>query len=155
MTDVFLLIIRWLHATAAVAWVGGGIFFWVVLRPAIRAGQVPAVATRFAGVEFGQLVVLAMWTLVITGGILMFTRLSEATATVAYGVVLGIKVGLSAWMFFLTVGRRRRDPKGPEPGRMRSAVNALGHVNMTVVLGLIVFGISDVLRFLVEEELAG
>ncbi len=154
MTDGFLLVIRWLHAIAAVAWVGGGIFFWVVLRPALRAGEVSPALARFAGVEFGQLVALAMWTLVVTGGVLFFTRLSEPTATVPYGAVLGVKVALSAWMFVLAVGRRR----GPGPskaagGRLRNAVNALGHVNMTVLLGIAVFLLSDVLRLLVERDL--
>ena len=155
MADAFLLVTRWLHTLAAVVWVGGGIFYWVALRPAIRSGEVPPSATRFAGVEFGQLVALAMWTLVLTGGILVFTRLSEPTATVPYGAVLAVKVALSAWMFFLTVGRRRGPAPGEEAprGRLRSAVNALGHVNMTVVLGIIVFLLSDVLRLMVERAL--
>jgi putative copper export protein len=155
MADVFLLIVGWLHAIAAVAWVGGGIFYWLVLRPAMRAGAVPAQLSRFAAVEFGQLVILAMWTLVVTGAILLFTRLSEPTATLPYGIVLGVKITLSAWMFFLTLNRRGRAREASDQGRLRSAVNALGHVNMTVVLGIIVFLISGILRMLVENELAG
>ena len=155
MADLFLTVIGWIHAVAAVAWVGGGIFYWVVLRPAVRAGTLPESISRFAAVEFGQLVVLAMWALVITGGVLMFTKLSESTATLSYGIVLAIKVLLSAWMFFLTVNRRgRRTPTGTA-GRLRSAMNVLGHVNMTVVLGIIVFLLSDILRWLVVRELSG
>jgi len=155
MADVFILIIGWLHAIAAVAWVGGGIFYWIVLRPALRSPETPASIRRFAGVEFGQVVVLAMWALVLTGAILAVTRLSESTATVNYGIVLGVKVALSAWMFFLTLGRRRANPNEQRPGAVRSAVNALGNINMTVVIGIVVFGLSDVLRFLVERELVG
>ena len=156
MADAFLLLVRWLHAIAAVAWVGGGIFYWVVLRPANRAGEVPAALTKFVGVEFGQLVVLAMWTLVITGGILVLTRLSEDTSTVPYVGVLAAKVALSAWMFFAAVGRRsrRRDAGTEHPGFLRGAANALGSVNTTVILGIIVFGLSDTLRFIVERELS-
>ncbi|PZC44916.1 MAG: putative membrane protein [Chloroflexi bacterium] len=155
MTDVFLLLIRWLHAIAAVAWVGGGIFYWVVLRPASRAGEVPPTLARFAGVEFGHLVVLSMWTLVVTGGILVFTRLSEDTASVAYASVLAAKVALSAWLFFVAAGRRPRRglDELKSPSRMRSAVNALGSVNTAVILGVVIFGLSDVLRFIVEREL--
>ena len=153
MADVFLLIVGWLHAIAAVAWVGGGVFYWLVLRPAIRAGALPPQVSRFAAVEFGQLVILAMWTLVVTGAILLFTHLSEPTATLPYGVVLGVKIALSAWMFFLTLNRRGRTRHASDQGSLRSAVNALGHVNMTVVLGIIVFLLSDILRMLVENEL--
>ena len=153
MTDAFLLIVRWLHVIAAVAWVGGGVFYWLVLRPAIRAGAVPAQVSKFASMEFGQIVLMATWTLVLTGAILLFTRLSEPTATLPYGVVLGVKIALSAWMFFLTLNRAGRAPEVSGQGRIRSAVNALGHVNMTVVLGIIVFLLSDILRLLVEHEL--
>ena len=60
---------------------------------------------------------------------------------------------LSAWMFFLTLNRRGRARHASDQGSLRSAVNALGHVNMTVVLGIIVFLLSDILRMLVENEL--
>ena len=155
MADLFLTLIGWVHAIAAVAWVGGGIFYWIVLRPAVRSGALPETVSRFAAVEFGQLVVLSMWTLVITGGILMFTRLSESTATLPYGIVLGIKVALSAWMFFLTLNRRGRRQATEQRGRFRGAVNALGNINMTVVLGIVVFLLSDLLRWLTVRELAG
>ena len=154
MADALLLIIRWVHAIAAVAWVGGGIFYWLVLRPALRGDDVPPAVGRFAGAEFGGMVVLAMWTLVVTGAVLAFTRLAEPTASVPYGAVLAVKVGLAGWMFLLTVGRRR--PASNEDaarGRWRSAVNAVGHVNMTVVLGIVVFLLSDVLRLMVERAL--
>ena len=153
MTDAFLLIVRWLHVIAAVSWVGGGVFYWLVLRPAIRAGAMPAQVSKFASMEFGQIVLMAMWTLLLTGAILVFTRLSEPTATLPYGVVLGVKITLSTWMFFLTLNRGARTPEVSGQGRIRSAVNALGHVNMTVVLGIIVFLLSDILRLLVEYEL--
>ena len=155
MADVFLLIVRWAHAIAAVAWVGGGIFYWVVLRPALRTEGVPPAVARFAGTEFGGLVALSAWTLVITGAVLVFARLSEPAAGVPYGAVLAVKIALSGWMFFLISGRRRRrtPPDGAPRGRLRAAADALGHVNMTVVLGIVVFGLSDVLRLLIERNL--
>ena len=155
MADAALLAIRWTHAIAAVAWVGGGIFYWFVLRPAMRRGALSPEAARFAGVEFGKIVMLAMWTLVVTGGALFFARLSEPTSTVPYGVVLAVKVSLSVWMFFLARDRRVRPPASDAPaGRIRALVGALGHVNMTVILGVIIFLLSDVLRLLVERGLA-
>ena len=154
MADVFLLLVRWAHAIAAVAWVGGGIFYWVVLRPALRTEGVPPAVARVAGAEFGGLVALAAWTLVVTGFVLVFARLSEPAADVPYGAVLALKIALSVWMFLLVSGRRRGAPAdGPPRGRLRAAANALGNVNMTVVLGVVVFGLSDVLRLLFERNL--
>ncbi len=156
MSDYFLLIVGWIHAIAAVAWLGGAIFYWVVLRPAARSGAMPDSIVRFAGSEFSQLVALSMWVLVITGGILMFNRLSDPSATLPYGATLGLKIALSAWMFFLVAGRRSRAKatSGAPTGRLRNAVNALGHINMTVILGAIVFLLSDILRMIVERQLA-
>ncbi|MBM3941076.1 MAG: hypothetical protein FJ318_09435 [SAR202 cluster bacterium] len=156
MADTLLLVIRWLHAIAAVAWVGGGIFYWIVLRPAQRAGMVPAPLARFAGIEFSSLVALCIGVLALTGAILGVQRLSEAVAGVPYFVTLAVKVALSAWMFFLVVARRGRG--GPKPAgrsRLQGMIDGLGHVNMTVVLGAVIFLISDVLRYLVERALAG
>ena len=155
MSDYFLVIVGWVHATAAVTWLGGAIFFWIVLRPAVRSGAIPDSVVRFVGIEFSQLVTLSMWTLVITGGILMFNRLSGPSATLPYGATLGLKIALSAWMFFLVAGRRPRATTDGHKGRLRSAVNALGHINMTVVLGAIVFLLSGILGMLVERQLAG
>jgi uncharacterized membrane protein len=154
MSDIFLLIVGWIHAIAAVAWLGGAIFYWVVLRPAVRSGAMPDSVVRFAGSEFSQLVVLSMWILAITGGILMLNRLSGPSATLPYGATLGLKIVLSAWMFFLVAGRRSKAKGDAGSGRLRSAVNALGHINMIVILGALVFLLSDILRMLVERQLS-
>ena len=153
MSDLFLVTIGWVHAIAAVTWLGGAIFFWLIMRPAIRSGAMPDSVIRFTGREFTHLVTLSMWVLVVTGGILMFTRLSNAGATLPYGATLGLKVALSAWMFFLVIGRRSRGRKDPSTGRVRGTINAFGHINMTVILGAIIFLLSDILRMLVELEL--
>ena len=50
--DVFFLLIRWFHGLAAVAWVGGGIFYLMVLRPAVQQARgLPAETSRSIGVE--------------------------------------------------------------------------------------------------------
>ena len=155
MADAFLLVIRWLHVIAAAAWVGGGIFYWVVVRPALKAGASDSLLSRFAGPEFGQVVNVALWVLVVTGAVLAFDRLSQDAGAVTYFTVLSVKVALVGWMFFIIQARRRRPATSPPQGRLGKAVSALGNINMTVVLGIVVFVLSDVLRWLVERDLAG
>ena len=152
--DIFLLLIGWLHTVAAAAWVGGGIFYWVIVRPALRPGDSTGLLARVAGPEFGQLVNVCMWTLVITGLVLAFDRLSDATATVTYSLVLAAKVALVGWMFLVVQAQRRRaaEAAGTAWGKM---VRALGNINVTVLLGVVVFALSDLLRWLVERGLAG
>ena len=50
--DWILVAIRWAHALAAVAWVGGGIFYLMVLRPAFRRSNGDPGASRAIGEEF-------------------------------------------------------------------------------------------------------
>ena len=155
MADIILLIIRWLHAVAAVAWIGGGIFYWVVLRPALRSSDISRSVARFAGPEFAQLVSLAMGVLLITGAVLAFDRLTDQTATAAYVTVLVIKVVMAAWMFGVVWVRQRGGlelrPEGA--GRLRVAWGTITSTNATVVAGLAVFLLSDILRLLVERGL--
>ena len=157
MTDVALLITRWAHATAAVAWVGGGLFYLLVLRPGVASSALSSGFARAAMERFSGLVRLAMWVLVVTGAVLFFTRISEPTATAGYVAVLALKVTLSAWMFFITIRRRRRIAEAvtARSGRIRAVAAAVGHANMVVILGIVVFLLSDVLRYIVEQELAG
>ena len=155
MADIILLIIRWLHAVAAVAWIGGGIFYWVVLGPALRSSGPSRSVARFAGPEFGQVVTLAMGVLLITGAILAFDRLTAQTATAAYVSVLVVKIVLAAWMFGVVWVRQRGAPELPPEGsgRLRVAVDTLTSTNATVVVGLVVFLLSDILRLLIERGL--
>ena len=64
--DWILLAIRWGHALAAVSWVGGGIFYLMVLRPAIhQARGLPPETNRVIGVEFRGLVSTAIAVLLL------------------------------------------------------------------------------------------
>ena len=157
MLDIILLVIRWLHAVAAVSWVGGGLFYWVVLRPVLRKGDASSQLARSAAPEFRQVVDLAMWTLIITGVVMAADRLTAETATVTYVAVLAAKIGIALWMFGVVWTRRRGTPAQSQPagGRIRTAAAALTSVNTTVVLGLVVFFLSDLLTFIVERELRG
>ncbi len=155
MVEALLLIVRWLHAMAAVAWVGGGIFYWFVVRPAIE-NDLAVIGSSGFGPRFRQLVLLAMWMLTISGIVLTLDRLSAETATPTYFAVLMFKVTVAGWMFAIVWGRGRgapvRRPAGE--GRLRTVVGALTNVNAVLVLGPVVFFASDLLRLLVERGLA-
>lgn len=159
--DAFLLVVRWLHVLSAVLWVGGGAFYLIVLRPAARAGGPAGAAVQSrAGQEFGVVVNTAILVLVLTGAVLAFDRLTEPRTTVGYVVVLAVKVALSVWMFFLAHGRLRgRRPLFGQASMRRgnrgldTALRALTWTNLVVVLGVVVFLLSDLLRAMVELAL--
>jgi hypothetical protein len=148
----FEVVILWAHAMAAVAWVGGCLFYAAVLNPAMEeVGPTPertalfVVATR----EFREVVKLAILVFVVTGAILAVDRLSVPHVTTLYAVVLAIKISLSIGMFWLA-GRL-----GPRPGGTSSKTRAwwLRPQYLILELGTIVYLLSEVLRLLYEQSL--
>ena len=160
--DVFLLVVRWVHLTASVAWVGGSIFYLFVLRPAMRrsTGEGREV-NRHTAAEFKVLVDVCFFLILVSGISLTFDRLSEGVTGVGYVMVLAAKVVLSIWMFLLASSRRRRTilteahRTRPEPpvGFARRAVRAISGYNTVVILGIVVFLLADLLKVMYEMAL--
>ena len=160
--EAFLLVVRWLHLLAAVVWVGGSIFYLLVLRPAARAeGAAGDAVQRRAGQEFRAAVDTAILVLVLTGAVLAFDRLTTPRIGAWYVGVLAAKAALSLWMFSLAHSRLRggrpltaeaASPARPAPWWARAG-RALAWTNLVAVLGVVVFVLSDLLRALFEITL--
>ncbi len=155
--DWILLAIRWGHALAAVAWVGGSIFYLMVLRPAIqRARGLSAATTREIGVEFRGLVSTAIAVLLLTGVILTVSRLTEDAVTSPYVAVLVVKIVLALYMFYVVRFMRQTSyPEEPELGdsRWQRLRGRLTGTTALLVIGVAVIGLSDVLDSLLENAL--
>jgi putative copper export protein len=158
--DVFLTLVLWLHTLAAATWVGGSIFYLIVLSPTVkRVPDVPRALSSAIGVEFRTIVVTSIIVLVATGAILAFNRLTEVEPP--YAVTLGTKVALSVWMFLLVRDRRRHlrtlgafEEKPPPPTTFWSRTPpAVSGYNTLVILGVVIFLLSDVMKVLFEIEL--
>jgi uncharacterized membrane protein len=155
--------VRWLHIVAAVAWVGGSLYYLAVLRPAARRSSAESSPLyQRAGVEFGALVDTAIIILALTGAVLAFDRLSSRYATVPYFTVLAVKAALSVWMFLLAHsrlrGRRAMFQQAVDGGVASwriSLARALTWGNLLAVLGVAVVLLSDLLRALYEMALRG
>ena len=165
LNDGFLLLIRWFHALAAVVWVGGSLFFVLVLRPQQRraAGQGQMMGPEALN-QFRGLVDTCIAVLLVTGTILLFDRITDVSTTTAYIVTVSIKIGLAMWMFAIARRRwqRRRttqiqptSPNVPHRGLLTRAMGLMSGINLTVILGIAVFFLSDLLAFIFEEGLTG
>ena len=155
--DWILLAIRWFHLLGAVAWVGGGIFYVMVLRPALdRAGGNSGASRRTIGEEFRSLVNTAIAVLLLTGVILTVSRLTANAVTFPYVAVLVVKIVLALYMFYVVRFLRPRVYPGNEEiegGRMRRAGNRLTGTGALLVYGVIILGLSDILGALFENGL--
>ena len=155
-----LVVIRWGHAAAAVAWVGGGFFYLMVLRPAARRSRgLPAETGAAVRDEFRSVTATAIAVLALTGAVLSAARLTGGGATLPYAAVLGVKIGLALYMFYVARLVRRGDGGDGAAdlggGRWRRWGRRLTSPMALLVLGVGVIGLSDVLDALVEYAPAG
>jgi uncharacterized membrane protein len=154
LTGAFQLFILWSHAMAAVAWVGGSLFFAIALNPAMeQLGKTPerialVVATRK---EFREVVRLSILVFLVTGGVLVFTRLGWSRIPNTYVAVLVVKSALSVVMFWLTgrIGTGAKDPERPA----RRSPWWLQPQYLILEIGVIVYALSIVLRLLYDDAL--
>ena len=126
-----IVLIRWFHALAAAAWVGGMVFYVFVLNPALRAADSPQRAALTAAVArgFGELTQAAIATTLLTGAVLTFDRLSQPHVIKLYVAALAVKIALSLLMVGLAGGlgrRRRRRPRRPRWLSVPYLIMALG-----------------------------
>jgi putative copper export protein len=140
-TDLLLLSMRWLHATAAIVWIGAICFELFVALPALEGGEAGDLLTRMdAGLR--ELVQTALIVFLVSGAILTVERLSNTSAGSPYAIVLFVKVVLSVMMF--QVGYRYRGARGPR--RVRG-------LQLQAVLGLTIVFLATVLKWLYERAL--
>ena len=154
--DWGLIIIRWAHALGAVAWVGGGMFYVLVLRPVLTS-SVQEQTNRAIGAEFRQLVNTAIAVLLITGIVLSASRLTADSVTIAYVIVLSVKITLALYLFYIVRFLRKR--AYPEDiiaghGWWTKLKSDLTGTTGILIIGVIVFGLADVLSALFENSLS-
>ncbi len=145
------LIMRVAHLLAAAAWVGGSIFYQLVLAPALRmAGPTPALAARIAAL-FRRMVSVCIGVLLLSGAFLTFDRLTQTTLGWPYLVVLGIKVAAALLMFalaaYMAQSNIRRLAK-------RSTRLSQAAPQLLLALGIFVFLLGALLNGLFEAALA-
>jgi putative copper export protein len=154
--DWILVAIRWGHALGAVAWVGGGIFYLLVLRPALDRAPASAETSRAIGAEFRGLVNTAIGVLLVTGIILSASRLTADSVTIPYIAVLALKIALALYMFYVVRFLRQRAYPEETAGEVkwwRWLRSGLTSTTAVLIIGVIVFGLADVLSALFEAGL--
>lgn len=149
--DLVRVVLRWVHAVAALFWVGGSLFLFLVYRPAVRLLPEGARSLMDKAVRqrFRELVNTAIVVLLVSGMVLTFDRLSSPAATTPYVLVLGAKVVLALLAFYLALelgGGRRLS--------LRLGRHTLGAPEFILTAGLAIYLLVAVLRLLYERSLA-
>jgi putative copper export protein len=140
-TDLLLVAMRWLHATAAIVWIGAICFELLIVTPAWNGDPPAEMLARFDG-AMREIVQTVLIVFLVSGAILTFERLSRGAAGTAYVTLLGSKIVLSLVMF--QVGFRFRGARGQR--RVRG-------LQILAVLGLVIVLQATVLKWLYERSL--
>ncbi len=149
--DWLMVLVRYAHGVAAIAWIGGSIFHALILRPlTIAEPQKMAQVMSLITPAYREIIDIAVVVLTVSGLILMFARIQGNEATVSWAIVLAIKIVLALWMFYIVWHRRRSTAGASVNDGMASKL--LGY-NALLALGLIVFLFATVLRELFETSL--
>ena len=167
--DVVRALVRWVHAVAAVAWVGGSLFYLVVLRPSlVKAGVADRALEAAINKGFRDVVDLSIIGVIFSGAYMTFDRLSATPASTPYLVVLGLKLGTVIVMLFMArdLGTRlgrflrgaRTTPAAPVERSIADAPPTstflrrwLSPSRMVLSLGLVAFFLSMLLVLLFEN----
>ena len=154
--DWLVLIARWAHITGALAWVGGSMFFAMVLLP-VSASNPDAMRRVMGpiGSVYREVVDISVALILVSGIVLMFDRMTGNDATIAWGIVLSVKLAIAIWMFYLVWRLRQAGYAPGKPTGIMARVSWLLGYNALVFFGVIVFFLATLLRELFEKSLAG
>ena len=171
--DVFILAMRWVHVLAALVWIGGSLFYALVLQPTRRKTQDPQVAhfNRALAQEFRSWVILCIGVLIVSGAILTLTRLNSGFTTLPYILVLSLHSLLAIIAFLLVRAQMRRRPISPLSLQSGSPISEdptassqsqwaklrsfFSNANLILATGIAAYLLADILRYLVEYALKG
>lgn len=131
-------------------------FYVLVLRPVLTS-SVQEQTNRAIGAEFRQLVHTAIAVLLITGIVLSASRLTADSVTIAYVIVLSVKITLALYLFYIVRFLRKRAYPGDivaGHGWWTKLKNDLTGTTGILIIGVIVFGLADVLGALFENSLS-
>ncbi len=144
-------LMRSAHILAGTAWVGGSIMYLVVVIPALRlGGAAPQVSAAIAA-HFKRLTNLCIGVLLLSGGYLVFNRLTTTTLGWSYLLVLILKIVAALAMFALAfyLGQSRVRKLAKHATRFSQVAPQL-----LLALGILVFVLGALLNLLFEMAIA-
>jgi putative copper export protein len=145
------VLIRAAHILAGTAWVGGSLFYLVVVQPALRSfGPAPVLAAKIAEL-FKRMVNICVGVLLLTGGYLVFDRLTQTTLGLPYLIVLVLKIIAALGLFVLAMYMAQSNIR-----RLAKRSTRFSRVapQVMLALGIVVFILGALLNSLFEMTIA-
>ncbi len=142
---------HWLHLISAVIWIGGAAYQVFVLAPLLKSGDVPQPTLLATVKRFRRLSLVALITLVTTGGInLGIRRAGHEFIPPGYVSALGVKIFLvviiSSGLIFGFVRATQLEEESRQNQEEGVVLPSFSFTKMTLVLGVIIVFIAAMLR---------
>ena len=159
IVNIFNIAVAWAHLISATAWVGGSIFWLIVLTPSIQKtpSNHKTEILRSISNEFKSVVDTSMFILLFTGAILTFNKITPGHIGTLYVLILGIKILLVSYLFYLLRSRRNNfkmsQSIGTKNTSRRKLIILTKKSNMIVLIGLIVYLISSILSSIFDASI--
>lgn len=143
----FLLFLRLAHAFAAAVWLGGGVYYLVAVRPALRdSTQPPREFVAAAQSLYGEWARTMTMVMIVTGVIMTVDRLSSVGGGLPYAVALAVKIVAALAAFRMAGVRIGRGARRGRSARRSRPEWILG-------CGALAFGIGVVLASIYGQGL--
>jgi uncharacterized membrane protein len=141
---------RGLHILAGAVWIGGGIFYLVVIIPALRLLSDASKTFAYISRLYQRLTQICIAALLLSGGFLTFDRLSYTELGLSYMLVLGIKIALALFLFGLAFYIAQSQIR--KIARKQTSFARLAP-QLLLILGVLVFLLGSLLNTLFEQAL--
>ena len=152
-SDLLHTIIRWSHLISGAAWMGGIIFWLLVLNPTTKKFQTSNEYLNHITDDFKRLVDTCIFVLLATGAIITFNRITPGNMGANYLILLGIKITLIVIMIFIIKAKRPKKLNIHKStltkfhgSKLNGFINLLTGYNILIILGAMVFLVSDILH---------
>ena len=157
ISDLFHIFIRWAHLISATAWVGGSIFWVLVLNPSMKHSEISFLKKFHSqlSTEFRGLVDTCIFVLLATGAIMTFNRLTPGNIGYSYALILGLKIVFVFGMFYMIRAKRHLNfisksklTEHHEKPQSKGLTRLLNGYNIVLILGLLVYLLSNLLNLI-------
>lgn len=142
---VYDWLMRAAHLLAGAVWVGGSLMYLLVVRPALRLSEAPARIGAAIAEQFTHLTNLCIGVLLVSGGYLLFSRLSQTTLGWPYLLILVLKLVAALAMFALAWYLAQSHVRKLARRTTRFSQRAPA---VLLALGVLVFGLGALLNLL-------
>ena len=161
--DVLLLSIRWIHLVSATIWIGGSLFYLFIMVPALKTqnhqdSQKQGSLTTVINVNFKRMVDICLWTLVISGSIILVDRATGTHLSTLYLIAISVKLLLVTILISIIFTKRRLKSShldnAQESSLLKKIAYRIAQWQTVAYLGLCILFITEILRFAVELSLS-